>query len=182
MRGFVTFVHSFVQQSSRQGHLTLLKTSHKTNVVDELPFGAQERNACDSSRGRVTSWDSKGGGFSALPSGADPRTEQAASTLEPAIFIRKVKRFSACPGWPFRFFFLVSVRWFSFPVPVCFCFFFLLLFLATGRGRHVPAPGWEGRRVEGKGTDPRTGFFRYPSTFFHIHFAIYFLRSWFSQA
>ena len=27
-----------------------------------------------------------------------------------------------------------------------------------GRGRHVLAPGWEGRRVKRKGTDPRTAF------------------------
>ena len=30
---------------SHQGHLTLFKTSLKTNVVVELPFGAQERQA-----------------------------------------------------------------------------------------------------------------------------------------
>ena len=45
-------------------------------------------------------------------------------------------------------------------VPVCL--FFLLLFLSIGRGRHVPAPGWEGRRVKRRGTDPRTGTGRRP--------------------
>ena len=47
------------------------------------------------------------------------------------------------------------------------------MFLSTGRGRHVPAPG--GRDVGSsagaptrepvQGADPRTGFYRYPSTY-----------------
>ena len=37
----VTFVHSF----DIKVHFTLFKTSQKTNVVVELPFGAQERHA-----------------------------------------------------------------------------------------------------------------------------------------
>ena len=54
------------------------------------------------------------------------------------------------------------------------------MFLSIGRGRHVPAPG--GRDVGSSagaptqepelGTDPRTGFFRYPSTYV---FLVYFV-------
>ena len=67
--------------------------------------------------------------------------------------------------------FLGSCLWFFFPVPACFClfFFFLLLFLSIGGGRHVSAPGWEGRRVKRTGTDPRTGGGADPRTgFFQV--------------
>ena len=60
------------------------------------------------------------------------------------------------------------------PCPFGFLFvLFRLMFLFLGRGRHVPAPS--GRDVGSSagaptqepelGTDPRTGFFRYPSTY-----------------
>ena len=59
-------------------------------------------------------------------------------------------------------------------------FWFRLMFLFIGRGRHVPAPS--GRDVGSSagaptqepelGTDPRTGFFRYPSTYV---FLVYFV-------
>ena len=80
---------------------------------------------------------------------------------------------------------LASGRWFSFLVSACSCLCFGLFsflfgrrpkdrsFPSFGRGRHVPAPGWERRRVKrtgtdprtGGGADPRTGFVRYPSTY-----------------
>ena len=106
---------------------------------------------------------------------ADPRTEQHREGTDP----RKRKVF--CP-WCLVF----ALSWlaapvsfsgvlFSRPGPSLFlsAFLFLLLFLSIGRGRHVPAPG--GRDVgsktlsflgdvphlDGKGTEPRTGSFRY---------------------
>ena len=100
--------------------------------------------------------------------GADPRTEQRAPTQEPSHPNRNVK-WPWCPvsclSWlAVRVSFPGSGPWLSFPVPVCFLsvFFFLLLFLSFGRGRHVPAPGWEGRRVKREGTDPRNGTGRRP--------------------
>ena len=67
------------------------------------------------------------------------------------------------------------------PCPFGFLFvLFRLMFLFIGRGRHVPAPS--GRDVGSSagaptqepelGTDPRTGFFRYPSTYV---FLVYFV-------
>ena len=116
----------------------------------------------------------------ALPSGADPQTEQRAPTLEPtnkersptqepALSKRNVFR-PWCP--------VFALAWLAATVPFLVCSFpgpgpvcFLLLFLAIGRGRHVPAPG--GRDVGSNvsaptqepvlGTNPRTGSFRLPS-------------------
>ena len=62
----------------------MFKTSHKTNVLVELPFGAQERNAFDQPfGGQVPVGTGKAGGFSALPSGADPGTEQQTKGTDP---------------------------------------------------------------------------------------------------
>ena len=161
-------------------HFTLFKTSQnqKTNVVCRATIWGSREECLWTPAWRLSSiWDWKGGGSSALPSGADPRTEQRAPTLEPAHPKSKSERpwfpVSCCPGWPCG----VSSRA---RVPSslsrslrfsCLFFFFLLLFLFFGRGRHVPAPGWEGRRVKRKtptqemvqGADPRTGFSRYLS-------------------
>ena len=77
--------------------------------------------------------------------------------------------------------FLVPGRWFSGPAPSGSCLlWFRLMFFSTGRGRHVPAPS--GRDVGSssgaptqepvQGADPRTGFYRYPSTY---DFVVYLL-------
>ena len=141
----------------------------------------------------LPSWHSKGGGFSsaalggsaALPSGTDPRTGRRAPTPEPAI--SKVKSVSALVSclllsWPAcAGAFLVPGLWFSGPAPSGSCLFlFRLVFLSAGRGRHVPAPS--GRDVGSssgaptqepvRGPDPRTGFFRYPSTCVVVVFLI----------
>ena len=160
-------------------HLTLFKTSRKTNVVVELPFGAQERNAFDHLfGGPVPVGTEKAEGSVHCPRAP---TQEPSKGLRPHnrhSQKRKVKR-SWCPvsclSWLARLGFLsrarVSGSFFqSLRVSV---FFFLFLFLSIGRGRHVPAPGWEGRRVKrtgtdprtGGGADPRTGFFRYTSTY-----------------
>ena len=134
--------------------------------MDELPSG-----------------HSKGGGFSsaalegsaALPSGTDPRTGQRAPTQEPALqkgekcFCPGVLSLP-CPGLP-----LPGLSWFrvagSPALPLRVCFLFRLMFLSTGRGRHVPAPS--GRDVgSSSGTDPRTGFFRYPSTYCFVVYLV----------
>ena len=153
-----------------------------STVVDELPGG-----------------HSKGGGFSsaalegsvALPSGANPRTGQRAPTQGPAI--TKAKRVSArvfrllpvlaclCRGFPGSGSLVLR------PCPFGFLFvLFRLMFLSAGRGRHVPAPG--GRDVGSssgaptqepvQGADPRTGFFRYPSTY---DFVVYLLAPLFPK-
>ena len=68
----VTFVHSF----DIKVHFTLFKTSKKTNIVVELPFGAQERNAFDHQfGGRVPFGTGKAEGPVHCP---------RASTLEPS--------------------------------------------------------------------------------------------------
>ena len=145
--------------------------------MDELPSG-----------------HSKGGGFSsaalggsaALPSGTDPRTGQKGAdprtgtpqrrnVFLPGCFVSSLS-WPACGGA-----FLVPGRWFSGPAPSGSClFWFRLVFLFLGRGRHVPAPS--GRDVGSnsgaptqepvQGADPRTGFFRYSSTYV---FLVYFV-------
>ena len=157
----------------------MFKTSRKTNVVVELPFGAQERQAFGHQfGGPVPVGTEKAEGSVHCPRAP---TQEPSKGLRPHnrhSQKRKVKQ-SWCPvsclSWLARMGFfpgLVSLVLDLFPdpcvFPVCF-FFFLLLFLSIGRGRHVPAPGWEGRRVKCTGTDPRTGggadpktgFFRY---------------------
>ena len=62
-----------------------------------------------------------------------------------------------------------------------------VLLACSGRGRRVPAPGWEGRRVSFlflfclMGTDPSTGFSRYPFMYvlleFHFVLELVFLVS-----
>ena len=157
---FVTFVHSF----DIKVHFTWFKTSQKTNVVVEQPFGAQERSAFDHLfGGPVPIGTEKAEGSVHCPRAP---TQEPSKGLRPHnrhSQKRKVKR-SWCPvsclSWLARLGFLsrASVSGSLFPV-----------FPA----RHVPAPGWEGRRVKrtgtdprtGGGADPRTGFFRYPSTY-----------------
>ena len=74
------------------------------------------------------------------------------------------------------------VSGFFFSVQACFCLFFFLSpsVFSIGRGRHVPAPGWEGRRVKCTGTDPRTGGGADPKTGFFRYFLWTFdvLRLW----
>ena len=147
--------------------------------MDELPSG-----------------HSKGGGFSsaalegsaALPSGAVPRTVQRAPTQEPALQ-KKAKRFpSWCPGLPVPGLSGFRVAGFSGPAPSVSCLFlFRLMFLSTGRGRHFPAPsgrdvGSSSKRAPTQepvqGADPRTGFYRYPSTY---DFVVYLLAPLFPK-
>ena len=67
---------------------------------------------------------------------------------------------------------LVSGRWFAFLVAwSCLALSFsgdvpstVLSSLSLCRGRRVPGPGGRGDGARRKGTDPRTGPFRYPST------------------
>ena len=107
----------------------------------------------------------KAEGSAALPSGAVPRTVQRAPTQEPALQKRRnVFRpgvlaclFRGFPGsgslflWPcpFGFRFVLVPPRFSFIWP---------------RASHSSSQR-EGRRVKLRGTDPRTGFVRYPSTY-----------------
>ena len=122
--------------------------------MDELPSG-----------------HSKGGGFSspalggsaALPSGTDPRTGQRAPTQElallkgetcfcPGVFVFSLS-WPACGGA-----FLVLGRWFSGPAPSGSCLFLLrLMFLSPWPRASRSSSQREGRRVKGRGTDPRTG-------------------------
>ena len=179
MREVVTFVHSFVLLRSHQGAFEIVQNLSKTNVVVELPSGAQESNAFDRLfGGRVPVGTGKAEGSVHCP---------RAPTQKPSEGLRPYNRhspnekcfglgprFPACPGWPGWGFFpgLGSLVLFSGSLRVSVCFFFLLLFLSVGRGRHVPAPrGRDVGSIAGaptqepvQGTDPRTGFFRYPST------------------
>ena len=140
-----------------QGAFRLVQTLSKDQRCGRAPFGARERDAFDRLfGGRVPVGTGKAEGSVHCP---------RAPTLELALSKRKVKRpwcsvsslsWLAVPG--------VSRRWFSCPVPAWFLsvFFLLFLFLSFGRGRHVPTPGWEGRRVKREGTDPRNGTGRRP--------------------
>ena len=134
-------------------------------------WGSREQRLSPPVRWSSPSWDWKGGGFSALPSGADPRTERRAPTLQPALSKRKVFRpWSpvSCLSWLAVWVsFPGSGPWFSFPGLCVFpvCFFFLSLFLSFGRGRHVPAPG--------EGTDPRNGTGRRPKDWFSRYSSTY---------
>ena len=123
-----------------------------TTVVDELSSG-----------------HSKGGGFSsaalkgsaALPSGADPRTGQRAPTQEPAL-LKGEKCFRTgvlaclCRGFPGSRSLVLR--------PCPFGFLFVLVpprvsFYWPRASRSSSQR--EGRRVKLRGTDPRTGLFRY---------------------
>ena len=133
--------------------------------------GAHERQAFDHRCGRVAKLAlEKAEGSVALPSGTDPRT---GTPLRRNVFLPwcPVSSLSwpACAGA-----FLVPGRWFSGPAPSGSCLFWLRhMFLSTGRGRRVPAPS--GRDVgssagaptqePAQGADPKTGFYRYPSTY-----------------
>ena len=110
----------------------------------------------------------RAGGFSALPSGADPRTEHRTKGTDPRTGTRKAKSqtslvscfppvLASCAG-----FLLVSGRWFFCPVPprACLCFSsfswpVVLSFIFLGATTQEPV----------QGTDPRTGVFRYPLTY-----------------
>ena len=100
----------------------------------------------------------------ALPSGADPRTEQQREGTDPRTGTHS-KRNVNCPCCPVSFLswqsevFLVSARWFFCPVPACSCLCFRLLFWPWAS---CSSSRREGRRVKRKGADPRTGLFRYP--------------------
>ena len=120
----------------------------------------------------------KAEGSAALPSRVQERCPRAPSP-EPCKGRRPKNRhskkgetFSVLVSWPAcAGAFLVPGRWFSGPAPCLF--WFRLVFLSTGRGRHIPAPS--GRDVGSssgaptqepvQGADPRTGFYRYPSTY-----------------
>ena len=137
--GVVTFVHS--------GAFHLVQDLSKDQRCGRATiWGSREARLWPPVWRSSSVWDWKGGGSSALPSGADPRTANQN---------RKVK----CAG----FFPLARVPG-SLSGPCVFpvCFFFLFLFLSFGRGRHVPAPGWEGRRVKCEGTNPRNCTGRLP--------------------
>ena len=170
MREVVTFVHSFVLLRSHQGAFEIVQNLSKTNVVVELPSGAQERNAF----GRLFSGRVPVGTGKAEGSVHCPR----APTQKPSEGLRPYNRhspnekcfglgprFPACPGWPGWGFFpgLGSLVLF-FCVPACFCLFFLSPSVSFRWPRASRSSSRsEGRRVNRWGTDPRTGFFRYPS-------------------
>ena len=89
--------------------------------------------------------------------GADPRTgtPQRRNVFLPGCFVLSLSwpacggAFLGSPALPLR-------------VPVCFCSALCFFLLAAGVTFQLPAGG---RRVKRRGTDPRTGFFRYPSTY-----------------
>ena len=123
-----------------------------TTVVDELPSG-----------------HSKGGGFSsaalegsaALPSGAVPRTVQRAPTQEPALQKRRnvfLHWFLACLCRGFPGSGSLVLR----PCPFGFLFVFVPPHVSFYWPRASRSSSQrEGRRVKLRGTDPRTGLFRY---------------------
>ena len=159
--GIVTFVHSFVLLRSHQGAFHLVQSLSKDQRCGRAPFGAQERDVID----RLF------GGRVPVGTGAPTqKPSEGAPSKEPALTKAKcasalVSGFLSVLVGPAGFSFPGSGLWFFF---VSVCFFFLLLFLSIGRGRHVPAPGWEGRRVKRTGTDPRTGGGADPRTFFQV--------------
>ena len=127
----------------------------------------------------LPSWHSKGGGFSGTALGQRPQNRAKGADPRTGTPLRRNVFLPWCPvsslSWPASAgAFLVPGRWFSGPASSgCCLFWFRLMFLSTGRGRHVPAPG--GRDVGSsavaptqepvQGADPRTGFYRYPSTY-----------------
>ena len=163
-----------------------LWSSHLAGAHERHAFGPQLWTSCPAGTRKAE-------GSAALPSGVQQRCPRA-PTPEPGKGRRpknrhssKTKRVSA------RVFCLLPVLaclWRGFPgsgslvlrpCPFGFLFvLFRLMFLFFGRGRHVPAPS--GRDVGSSagaptqepelGTDPRTGFFRYPSTYV---FLVYFV-------
>ena len=163
-----------------------LWSSHLAGAHERHAFGPQLWTSCPAGTRKAE-------GSAALPSGVQQRCPRA-PTPEPGKGRRpknrhssKTKRVSA------RVFCLLPVLaclWRGFPgsgslvlrpCPFGFLFvLFRLMFLFLGRGRHVPAPS--GRDVGSSagaptqepelGTDPRTGFFRYPSTYV---FLVYFV-------
>ena len=130
---------------------TLFKTSQKTNVVVELPFGAQERHAFGHQFGGQ------------VPFGTNRNVKWPWCPV-------------SCLSWlAVRVSFLGSVPWFSFPVPVCFlsvfsstfCFFLLAAGVTSQLpdGRDVGSNSRAPTQETVQGADPRTGFFRYSSTY-----------------
>ena len=94
--------------------------------------------------------------------GADPRT---GSPKRRKVFLPGGSVFSlswpACAGA-----FLVPGRWFSGPAPSgSGLFWFRLVFYFNWPRASRSSSQREGRRVKLRGTDPRTGLFRYPSTY-----------------
>ena len=119
----------------------------------------------------------KAEGSAALPSGAVPRTVQRAPTQEPALQ-KKAKRVSArvfcllpvlaclCRGFP------GSGSLILWPCPFGFLFVFPTDVSLYWPRASRSSSQREGRRVKRRGTDPRTGFFRYPSTCVVVVFLI----------
>ena len=64
MREYCDAIHSFMQSRSHQVAFDLVQRS--TNVVVELPVGAQEKNASKGGRVNALSWRLKGGSVVAL--------------------------------------------------------------------------------------------------------------------
>ena len=126
--------------------------------IYQLQGEGRSWNTCSTSRAKVQG--------TIRAKGADQRTATPKSKSEMALESGFLPVLAGRAGFFPWLGFLVL-----FPGPCVFpvCFFFFFLFLSFGRGRHVPAPGWEGRRVKREGTDPRngtrTGFSRYSSTY-----------------
>ena len=132
--------------------MTLFKTSRKTNVVVELPFGAQERNAFDHLfGGPVPVGTEKAEGSVHCPRAP---TQEPSKGLRPHnrhSQKRKVKRswcpVVACPGWPGWGFFpgLVSLVLFSGPCVFLSVFSFSVCFFPLAAGVTFQLP--DGRDV-----------------------------------
>ena len=161
----------------------ICQTSHEKH-----DFGTQSWTSCPAGTRKAE-------GSAALPSRVQQRCPRAPSP-EPCKGRRPKNRHSKkgetcfCSGsWPAcAWSLLVPVRWFSGPAPSGSCLFlFRLMFLFTGRGRHVPAPSgrdvgssseWAPTQEPELGTDPRTGFFRYPSTQYAYIFSAMYEEVW----
>ena len=187
----MTFVHSF----DIKVHFASFKPSRKTKLWSSS-FGAQKRDAFDrlfggrvawqGLRRRRVQWHCPRAPTQDPSKGRQPKNRHSPHETRNGLSVW----FPPFSGWPGSLVLLPG------PGLVPVCFLFLLLFLSIGRGRHVPAPGWDGRRVKSKGTDTRTGtgcrpkdrLFQVPSMydylaylivpdlFFALRFAFYFPR------
>ena len=157
----------------------ICQTSQKTKLVESPGRCSREARLWTTVVVELPSGHSKGGGFSSAAlegsasaalghrpqnraKGADPRT---GTPKRRKVFLPGCSVFSlswpACAGA-----FLVPGPWFSGPAPSgSGLFWFRLVFYFNWPRASRSSSQREGRRVKLRGTDPRTGFFRYPSTY-----------------